>query len=308
MNIRTIIIYMGYILEIEGGLMIPPLLIAVFKNETLAIKGFLIAFILIALGFSLSKIKKSDDHMNSREGFVIVALGWIVLSLFGAIPFYISGSIPKFIDCWFETVSGFTTTGASIFSEVENLPVSILFWRSFTHWIGGMGVLVFLLAVIPLEKGNGDVLHIFRAESPGPKVGKLLPTMRHTAKVLYKIYIAMTLIECLLLLAGGMPIFDSITNSLATAGTGGFAIRNDSIASYSFYSQGVIAVFMMLFGVNFSLFYLVLLRQFSTVYRNEELRLYIGIMVTATAIIFFDIADMYSNLGTAILDSFFQVS
>lgn len=223
-------------------------------------------------------------------------------------PFFISHSIPEFIDCWFETVSGFTTTGASILTEVEHLPMSILFWRSFTHWIGGMGVLVFLLAVIPLAKGNGDVFYLFRAESPGPRVGKLLPTMRHTARILYLIYIVMTIMEIILLRIGQMPMFDAVTNSLATAGTGGFAIKNISIAAYSSYSQVVIAIFMMLFGVNFSLFYLLLMRQFKTVFKNEELRMYLGVMAASTLIIFLAIVGSYHNAVTALKDSFFQVS
>ncbi|NLA77776.1 MAG: TrkH family potassium uptake protein [Clostridiales bacterium] len=312
MNLRIIIKYMGLILRMEALFMLPPLVLALVKHEDGSAVGFAVtAALLMAVGTVLSRVRQDDSGVYAKEGFVSVALGWILISLFGALPFYISGCIPEFIDCWFETVSGFTTTGASILPAVEGLPYSILYWRSFTHWLGGMGVLVFLMAIVPLSKGKGggEGFQLMRAESPGPVVGKLTPTLRNTARILYGIYLIMTVVEVLLLLAGGMPLFDSVVNSFATAGTGGFAIKNTSIAAYtSPYLQLVIAVFMMLFGINFSLYYLVLLRRIRDVFRNEELRVYLGIMGGVTLIIFLSIVRRYESIGKALLDSYFQVS
>ena len=310
MNLKAVFIYIGHILRIEGALMLPALVLALANGERNAALGFGAAMAVCLLsGFLLARMKRDGSGLGVREGFVTVSLGWIFLSLAGALPFLISGAIPSVIDSWFETVSGFTTTGASILTEVESLPVSILYWRSFTHWIGGMGVLVFMLAIVPQSRGNGETFHLLRAESPGPSVGKLTPTLRHTARILYSIYIAMTLLEIVLLLFGGMPLFDSIVNAFGTAGTGGFAIKNASIAAYgSAYIEAVIGVFMMLFGVNFSIFYLLLLRQFRAVLKNEELRWYLIIMAGATLLIALDILHMYTDVGTAFLDSFFQVS
>ncbi len=303
---------MGLILRMESLLMLPPLVIALVKNEASSAVGFaLTAAILMLIGAVLALVKQDDSGVYAKEGFVSVALAWVLISIFGGLPFYISGVIPNFIDCFFETVSGFTTTGASILPAVEGLPYSILYWRSFTHWVGGMGVLVFLLAIVPMSKGKGggEGFQLMRAESPGPIVGKLTPTLRNTARILYGIYFLMTVVEILLLLAGGMPLFDSVVNSFATAGTGGFAIKNASIGAYSSpYLQLVIAFFMMLFGINFSLYYLVLLRRIRDVFRNEELRVYLGIMGTVTLLIFLNIVRTYENIGKALLDSYFQVS
>jgi len=311
MNYRAVLRYLGQVLNIEALFMIPALLISVGYGEPGGAKAFLLTIaVTFVLGVLLSHLR-IRGNIYAREGFVTVALSWIAMSFFGALPFYFSGAIPSFVDCWFETVSGFTTTGASILTEIESLPRGILYWRSFTHWLGGMGVLVFLLAIVPLARGNGDTLHLLRAESPGPAPGKMTPTIRQTSRALYGIYIFLTVLETALLLLGGMPLFDSVTNALATAGTGGFAIKNASIAAYtSPYLQGVIAVFMMLFGVNFNLYYLLLLRNFRSVWKNEELRTYLGLMLCATIVIGIDILPLYQEAGTgkAFLDSFFQVS
>lgn len=312
MNKRAIAQYIGYLLLVEGGFMLPALAIAAYNKEAASIKGFGIAIaILLVLATLLIRQKRTEAGIYAREGFVTVSLGWILISLFGALPFYISGAIPNFLDCWFETVSGFTTTGASILTNVEALPRGLLYWRSFTNWLGGMGVLVFMLAVAPLSKGSGETFHLLRAESPGPSVYKLAPTMQHSTRILYSIYIALTLLQIILLLLGGMPLFDSVVHTFGTAGTGGFSIKSASIGAYdSAYLQAVIGVFMALFGVNFTIYYLLLLRQFRAAIRNEEFIAYIGIMLFTTAIITIDILPQYAGLdtGKAVLDSFFQVS
>ena len=248
-----------------------------------------------ALSLTTCFLPPQTKEISPREGFLSVALCWVVVSLAGGLPFFFSGAIPNFIDCFFETVSGFTTTGSSILTDVEAMPKGLLYWRSFTHWLGGMGVLVFLLAVVPMGKGRNSLLHVMRAESPGPQVDKLVPTLQKSAKILYTIYIAMTLIQITLLLLGGMPLFDSLTISFGTAGTGGFAIKNDSMAGYSPYLQAVCTVFMALFGVNFSIYYLVLLRQFGKVLRNEELWTYLGIMAGAIVLITWDITPQFGG-------------
>lgn len=312
MNLRAVCKYLGYLFIVEGAFMLPALAIALYQREFSSVKGFGITIaILFALAALLASQKRSEGGIYAREGFVTVALGWIFISIFGALPFLISGAIPNFWDCLFETVSGFTTTGASILTDVEAMPKGLLYWRSFTIWLGGMGVLVFMLAVAPLSKGSGETFHLLRAESPGPSVSKLTPTMRSTARILYSIYVALTLLQIVLLLLGGMPLFDSITHTFATAGTGGFSIKNASVGAYdSAYLQAVIGVFMALFGVNFTIYHLLLMRQFKPALRNEELRAYIGILLGTTAIITLNILPRYAQLGAgrAVLDSFFQVS
>lgn len=303
--------YIGHILWLEGVFMLPAAVVAAVYGEKSCIAVFLITgAALIAAGVIPGFLLKSNHKpVYARDGFIIVALGWVLMSLFGAVPFFASRAIPNFLDCWFETVSGFTTTGASILTEIETLPKSILYWRSFTHWLGGMGVLVFMLAVVPMSKGSGESLHVLRAESPGPSVGKLKPTLKETARTLYAIYISMTALECIMLVLGGMPFFDSLTNSFATAGTGGFAIKNASIAAYdSVYLQTVIGIFMVLFGVNFSIYYMLLLRQFRPAVKNTELRVYLLIILSATTVITLNILPLYTSFGKALLDSFFQVS
>ena len=240
-----------------------------------------------------------------KEGCVITALSWIFLSLFGCIPFVLSGEIPSFTDALFETISGFTTTGASILSEVESLSHCSLFWRSFTHWIGGMGVLVFLLAIVPMS--GGSHINLMRAESPGPSVGKLVPKVKHTARILYGIYLVLTVLEIIFLLTGGMPIFDALTTSFGTAGTGGFGIKNDSLMSYSTYIQWVVTVFMILFGVNFNAYYFILFRNFKKAFSMEEVRCYFIIILAAIGIIFMEVIDISANAFDALTKVAFQV-
>ena len=310
MNHFLVFRYIGFALLAEAVLMIPALLISFFTGETQVAIAFAAAIVLTAfVGGALSRLPNKSGGMRAREGFAIVALAWIVISFFGALPFYFSQAIPSFIDCWFETVSGFTTTGASILSAVEGFPRGLLYWRSFTHWVGGMGVLVLLLAVMPLARGNGESFQLMRAESPGPSVGKLTPTLRHTSRMLYGIYCAMTVLEIVLLLLGKMPLFDAVTHAFGTAGTGGFSIKNLSVGAYdSVYIQLVIGIFMALFGVNFAVYYLLLTRQFRAAFRNEELRVYLGTMLCATLVIGLNILPMYTEKGKAFIDSFFQVS
>ena len=241
------------------------------------------------IGVPLTIRKPKNMVFYTKEGFISVSLSWIVMSVMGSLPFLFSGATSNPVDALFETVSGFTTTGASIFSDVESLPYCILFWRSFTHWIGGMGVLVFILSLLPLT--GGYHMNLMKAESPGPSVEKLVPKLQSTAKILYSIYIALTLLEILLLLAGGMPLFDTLTLSFGTAGTGGFGIKNDSMAGYSPYLQNVVTVFMILFGVNFSFYFLLLLRKPKKAFRMEEVRCYLGIIAAAIVIITINIKD-----------------
>lgn len=310
MNYKMILRLICYILRVEAVCLVPPLGISLFLGESDAAFGAGLTILLCgALSLTTCFLPPQTKEISPREGFLSVALCWVVVSLAGGLPFFFSGAIPNFIDCFFETVSGFTTTGSSILTDVEAMPKGLLYWRSFTHWLGGMGVLVFLLAVVPMGKGRNSLLHVMRAESPGPQVDKLVPTLQKSAKILYTIYIAMTLIQITLLLLGGMPLFDSLTISFGTAGTGGFAIKNDSMAGYSPYLQAVCTVFMALFGVNFSIYYLVLLRQFGKVLRNEELWTYLGIMAGAIALITWDIAPQYNgDVGQSLHHAAFQVS
>ena len=237
-----------------------------------------------------------------------VGLSWIILSLLGCLPFVISGNIPNFIDAFFETVSGFTTTGASVVASVEALDKGILYWRSFSHWLGGMGVLVFLLAIGPSGKGTGFTMHLLRAESPGPDVGKLVPKMKQTARILYMIYVVLTAVDFVFLLCGGMNWLEALCTAFGTAGTGGFGVKNDSMASYSPYIQNVTTIFMFLFGVNFSVYYLLLLKEFRGAFKDEELRLYVGLAVVSVVLIVLDIRPLYETIGETIRHAAFQVS
>ena len=297
----------GSVLITEAALLLLPLLVSVIYRETCAWAFLITIGITLAVGGLIClTLRPKDRTLFSKEGLVIVALAWIAVSFFGALPFVISREIPVFIDAFFETVSGFTTTGATILDNVEIMSHGLLFWRSFTHWIGGMGVLVFVMAVTVRVPERS--IHILRAEMPGPIVDKLVPRARTTAMILYIIYIAMTALEVIFLLAGGMPFFDSLVHSFGTAGTGGFGIRNDSITSYSPYLQWVIAVFMFLFGINFNLYYLMLLRKFSSALRSTELWVYTGIMLGATGLICYNIFSLCSGFAEALRLSFFQVS
>lgn len=299
---------LGQIVKLEAALLLLPLIVSICYRETNGIFAFLITIVLsLAIGFAITLIIKPKNKLIfAKEGFVIVALAWIVMSAIGALPFVLSGDIPSYIDAFFETVSGFTTTGASVLTNVEGISRGLLFWRSFTHWIGGMGVLVFIMAIIPSISDRS--IHIMRAEMPGPIVGKLVPRAKQTAKILYLIYIAMTVLEIVLLLFGGMSFFDSVVHSFGTAGTGGFGIYSDSIASFSPYIQWVITIFMALFGINFNLYYLILIKRFRSAISSGELWCYIGILLASTAIISANIYPIYNNLSDAIRNSAFQVS
>lgn len=307
MNRRMVFYTIGQILKVGAALMVFPLLVSLIYSEH-CVFSFLYAIgISLAAGLVLSLVCKTEDKViYAKEGFVIVALAWIALSIAGALPFVFSGEIPSFVDAFFETVSGFTTTGASIVPDVESMSHGILFWRSFTHWVGGMGVLVFVMALIPSVSDRS--IHILRAEMPGPIVGKIVPKARDTAKILYLIYIVITAVEVVLLLIGGMPVFDSILYAFGTAGTGGFGIKADSAASYSPYIQWVITVFMMLFGVNFNLYYLLLRKKLKTALRSEELWCYVIMSFVATAAITVNIYPLYSGLSESIRVASFQVS
>lgn len=307
MNISIVVYFLGWILNIEAVLMLIPCLTALIYGEPQGIFFLIVALICIILGWSVTHKKPSKTMFFAKEGFVSVALGWIILSFFGALPFYLSGEIPHFPDALFEVVSGFTTTGASILNNVEELSKCMIMWRSFTHWIGGMGVLVFLLAILPLASGYN--MHIMKAESPGPSVGKLVPRVKATAKILYLIYFALTVIQIILLLLGGMPVFDSIALSLGTAGTGGFGIKADSIAFYeSYYLQGVITIFMILFGINFNVYYLFLIKKPKEALQCEEARVYLGIILVSVLLITFNIKDYFTGLFPAFHHAAFQVA
>ena len=309
MNYKIILNIIGRIMWVEAAFMLPALLISAVKGEQSSAVGFGVAILLLAaVGFLFSRKSPPSRRFYAREGFVTVGLAWIVVSLFGALPFFISGAIPSFVDCVFETVSGFTTTGASILSEIESLPMGILYWRSFTHWLGGMGVLVFVLAIVPLSKETGYSMHLFRAESPGVTVDKLVPRVHRSAMILYKIYIALTLLEMVSLLICRMPLFDSITTTFGTAGTGGFSIKNDSIASYNNDAQTVITIFMILFGINFNVFFLLILKEFKRALKREELWFYLGVIIAAITLITINTASMFDSLPEALHHVAFQVA
>ena len=310
MNYKMMGRFIAQTLSVEALFMLPALLISIFLGESMAFRGFAVAIVAAAAtaGLLFLLCRSAPSIMGATDGFVCVSISWIVLSLFGCLPFVVSREIPHFVDAFFEIVSGFTTTGASVVPNVEALSKSILYWRSFSHWLGGMGVLVFLLAINPGDgKGSGFTMHLLRAESPGPDVGKLVPKMRKTAAILYLIYIAMTVLNILFLLAGNMPLFEAVCTAFGTAGTGGFGIKNDSIASYSPYLQNVTTVFMLLFGVNFSCYYLLLLRQLRSVFKDEELRLYIGIVLGSILLIVLNIRPLYGTLEETIRHAAFQV-
>ncbi len=307
MNIKMIIYMLGRISLLEAALLVLPLICAlIYRDSTVA--AFLITIgIALVLGVGCSFVGKTKDKaIYAKEGFVIVALAWILMSAIGALPFYISGEISHYYDAFFETVSGFTTTGASILTDVEAMSNSLLFWRSFSHWIGGMGVLVLVMAIIPTETGH--TIHIMRAEMPGPIVGKLVPKIKSTAKILYLIYIALTAVQVVLLVLGDMPFFESLIHSFGTAGTGGFGIKWDSISGYSPYLQWVIAIFMLIFGINFNLYYLILIKKIRTALRSEELWSYIGIVLISSGLIACNVYPVYKNLSDSLRHSVFQVA
>ena len=308
MNYNMIAYLLGNILHIEGVLLSVPVAVAFFYREEYSATSFIASAVVCLLaGAVLQSREPEDKRIYGREGFVVAALSWIVMSFFGAIPYYLTDSIPGFINCYFETVSGFTTTGATMLTEIEHLDNAILFWRCFTHWIGGMGILVFMLAVMPLS--DDRTMHLMKAEAPGPLVSKLVPRVKSTAKLLYIIYVILTVLEIILLYAGGMSFFDSVIHGISTAGTGGFSNKNASIAAYnSRYFEYIITIFMLLFSVNFNLYYLMVMRDFKNVWRNEELRTFLFIVVIATAMITFNIYDYYPTLEAAFRHAIFQVA
>lgn len=306
MNRSMIRYILGYVIQIEGALMLLPCIVALIYREEEGISYCIVAFMAFLLGTVISHNKPKEQVIYLKEGCVTTALSWIALSIVGCIPFILTGEIPHFADALFETISGFTTTGASILSDVEALSHCSIFWRSFTHWIGGMGVLVFLLAIIPLSGGSN--INLMRAESPGPSVGKLVPKVKHTARLLYAIYIGMTIVEIIFLIAGNMPIFDVFCTAFGTAGTGGFGIKNDSFAGYSPYLQWVVAIFMILFGVNFNMYYFLLFKNVKRAFNMEEVRGYFIIIAAAVGVIFVDLLNTAVSAATALRDAVFQVA
>ncbi len=305
MNYSMIFFILGWIFNFEAAFMLLPGITAIIYQEKNGLAFLITMIICLAIGLPLTRKKPQNKVFHAKEGAVTVALSWIVLSMAGAFPFVISGSIPNPIDAMFETVSGFTTTGASILSDVEALSHCMLLWRSFTHWIGGMGVLVFILCLLPLT--GGYHMNLMKAESPGPSVSKLVPKVQTTAKILYTIYLMLTVLQMILLLIGRMPLFDTVCLTFGTAGTGGFGIKNDSIAGYSTYNQIVITVFMILFGVNFNVYYLLLTKKVVQAAKSEEVRYYFGIIAVAIIAIAINTKGMYISFGRAIQQAAFQV-
>ena len=311
MNYKMMGRFIAQILMITGVFMLPALAISLYCGETAAVYAFLLTLGVFALviGLLMLTCRGAASAFYAKEGLVCAGASWIVLSLLSCLPFYFSREIPSYMDALFEIVSGFTTTGASIVPEVEKLSKGILYWRSFSHWLGGMGVLVFLLALTQGGgKGQGFTMHLLRAESPGPNVGKLVPKMRKTAAILYVLYICLTILNVIFLLFGKMPLFEAVCTAFGTAGTGGFGIKNDSIAGYSPYLQNVTTVFMALFGINFSCYYLLLIGNFRSVFKDEELRMYLGILLGATLLIAWNLRGFYPTLGETFRHAAFQVS
>ncbi len=307
MNFKMILSTVGKMLVVLSLLLILPMLVAIIYKEKTLLPLLISAVGSFVVGAVLYCIFKTKNHViYAKEGFAIVALVWLLFSAVGAVPFVLSGEIPSYVDAFFETVSGFTTTGASILVNVEEMSHSLLFWRSFTHWVGGMGVLVFVMALIPNLSDRS--IHLLRAEVPGPIVGKVVPRIKDSSRILYIIYMVLTLIEIIMLLFGGMPLFDSVVHAFGTAGTGGFGTKLDSIGGYNNYLQWVIAVFMLIFGVNFNIYYMVLSKKAKSAFKSEEFWTYIGIVLVSTAIICANIYPRFENIGESLRHAFFQVS
>lgn len=306
MNYSMIFFIIGWILNVEAALMVPSVIVAVIYGEKCGWAFVLTITLCLVIGLPLVRRRTENKVFYAREGSVTVALSWIVMSFMGALPFVFSGSIPSIVDAVFETVSGFTTTGASILPAVEGLPHCILFWRSFTHWVGGMGVLVFLLCLLPLT-GGGYHMNLMKAESPGPSVSKLVPKVQSTAKILYGLYLFLSVAELILLLVGRMPVFDAICTTFGTAGTGGFGIRNDSIGGYSIYLQAVITIFMILFGINFNVYFLFYMKKPKEALKCEEAKWYLAIIAVSTVIITLFIRKSFPSTALAFHHAAFQV-
>ena len=310
MNYKLLGRLLGFVLLIEAAFLLPPMLVCLLYDESPFPFIYTIA-ILLVVAIPLLIIRPTEKRIYAKEGFVCVGGSWILLSLFGALPFTLSGAIPNYIDAFFETVSGLTTTGATILTEIEGLPYGILFWRSLTHWIGGMGILVFMLAIIPSLGGNA--IHLMRAEVPGPQKGKLVPKMKETALILYGIYFILTVIMTLALLCTGMPLYDSVVNALATAGTGGFSVKNASIGGYmNPAAEWVIAIFMLIFGINFNLYFYIIIKKFDQIFKNEELKVYLALTLISTAVITLNVwngvQNSFENVSDCIRAAFFQVT
>ena len=306
MNRRMVFYMLGKIIFVEALLLTLPFAVSLIYKESCAWSFLITIGIALAVGLILTVLSKPSTRLiYAKEGFVLVAIAWILMSLIGALPFTISGEIPNYVDAIFETVSGFTTTGASILTNIEALSHGTLFWRSFTHWVGGMGVLVFLVALLP--SSSGDNMYLIKAESPGPSVSKMVPKVRSMAKILYLIYLGMTVLEFVLLKAGGMETFDSITLTFGTAGTGGFAVRNSGFADYTSYQQWVITIFMILFGIDFSVYYLILMRKFKTAFRSVEVKTYLGIILLSILVISLDCRHLYTSLSDNLRNTAFTV-
>ena len=305
MNYSIVFYIIGWILNFEAAFMVLPMVVALIYRESEVWCFLATMAVCLMVGMLLVRRKPKNQIFYVAESFVAVSLSWVLLSVMGAVPFVLSGYIPNPIDALFETVSGFTTTGASILSNVEQLPKCLLFWRSFTHWIGGMGVLVFLLSVLPMV--GGSHMNLMKAESPGPIVSRLVPKVQMTAKLLYQIYLGMTILEAVILILGKMPIFDAITITVGTAGTGGFAIRNDSLASYTAFQKNVVTVFMILFGVNFNFYFFLLMRKIGQAFKMQEVRAYFLIIASAVGIITVNTVALCGNALQAFQDAAFQV-
>ena len=306
MNKKMIVYILGKMLGTEGLLLLIPAVVSLLYKEKTGVYFLVVAAVLFALYLGLGRKKPENKQIYGKEGFVIVGLAWILWSLFGALPFFLSDCIPNYIDAVFETVSGFTTTGSTILQNIEALPKEMNFWRCFTHWIGGMGVLVFVMMITSLDTDNS--MSLMRAEVPGPEMDKLVPKVRHTAKLLYQMYFVLTIAEVIFLMFGGMNLYDAVVHSFSTAGTGGFSNRNASVAFYdSAYIDGVITVFMILFGINFNLYFLLLLKDWKSVLKNEELRVYLGVVAAAIVTITINILSMYETVAHAFRYASFQV-
>lgn len=305
MNYSIVLYILGCVLKFESAFLVLPALVGLLYREHASVSYLAVAVLCLILGVLLTHKKPRSTNLYTREGFVAVALSWIIMSIFGAIPFVLTGDIPFYVDALFETISGFTTTGSSILTDVESISKASLFWRSFSHWIGGMGVFVFIMAILPLM--GGSTMNLMKAESPGPSVSKLVPHVKDTAKILYGIYIAITICEATILRALGMPLFDSLTTTFGTVGTGGFGIKNDSIASYSPAIQITITVFMILSGINYTAYFYILTGKIRELFKIEEVRWYLAIILGSVGIITWNIRSFYPTIGETLRHAFFQV-
>lgn len=305
MNYSIVLYILGCVLKFESAFLVLPALVGLIYREHASVSYLAVAVLCLILGVFLTHKKPRSTNLYTREGFVAVALSWIIMSIFGAIPFVLTGDIPFYVDALFETISGFTTTGSSILTDVESISKASLFWRSFSHWIGGMGVFVFIMAILPMM--GGSTMNLMKAESPGPSVSKLVPHVKDTAKILYGIYIAITICEATILRALGMPLFDSLTTTFGTVGTGGFGIRNDSIAGYSPAIQITITVFMILSGINYTAYFYILTGKIKELFKIEEVRWYLAIILGSVAVITWNVRSLYQTFNETLRHAFFQV-